>query len=171
MSVLKCVVRASHEVRPKEDSDRDGIRGVCPECQSVAPLTKKGFIGAHTVRGESTPGPARTALTEKQRPAVDKGVTKSPTIGARQGEQMVDGAPLVKGRAMPPVQPMRVNKATGEREVSSIGTMGGNIGRERLDRDCADPRPVARRTPSQRSNYRAKMRRLAAKSARQASKR
>lgn len=76
---------------------------------------------------------------------------------------MLPGAPLVKGRNMPPVQPMRRNKATGQLEPSSIGTMGGNIGRERLDREVADPRPVPHRTPSQRSNYRRKMRRLAAK--------
>lgn len=170
MAVLKCVVRASNETAPVKDSDRDGIKGVCPECRSLAPLTKKGFIGAHNVRGEATPGPAKTALTEKQRPAVDKGATKEATIGARQGDQMMDGAPLVKGRAMAPVQPQTRNKATGQLEISSIGTMGGNIGRERLDRECADKRPKAHRSNSQRSNYRAKMRRLAAKGARQGNK-
>lgn len=72
------------------------------------------------------------------------------------------GAPMVKGRNMAPVQPMRRNKATGQLEPSSIGTMGGNVGRERIDRTLVD-QPKAHRTPSQRSNYRKKMRRLAAK--------
>jgi len=167
MAVLKCVIKATSEVSPVKDTDRDGIKGVCPECRSVAPLTKKGFIGAHNVRGESTPGPAKTALTEKQRPAVDKGATKESTIGARDGAQHIDGAPLVKGRAMAPIQPQRRNQATGQLEISSIGTMGGNIGRERLDRECADERPKAHRTDSQRSNWRRKQRRLAAKASRQ----
>lgn len=85
-------------------------------------------------------------------------------------QHMITGAPLVKGRNMAPIQPMRRNKRTGEMETSSIGTMGGSLGRERIDRELLDERDKGHRTPSQRANYRRKMRRLAAKNGRQGNK-
>ncbi len=170
MAVIKCVIKARDKVEPVKDTDQDGIKGQCPTCQTLAPLTKNGFIGAHNVRNEPTP--ASPGLTEKQTPAIDKGATKASTIGAREGNALMDGAPLVKGRDMPPVQPMRKNLATGEIEVSSIGTMGGGLGREHLDRQVADERPKFKtaRTDSMRNNYRKKQRRLAAKGLRQGNK-
>lgn len=170
MAVLKCAVKARDEIMPVKDTDRDGLKGLCPECRSMAPLTKKGLIGAHNVRNEPTP--AKEGLTETQTPTVNKGATRAATIGARDGNALMDGAPLVKGRSMPPVQPMRKNRATGEMEISSIGTMGGNIGRERLDRECADERPKPRphRTPASRNNYRKKQRRQAQKASRRANR-
>ena len=75
----------------------------------------------------------------------------------------VAGPALVQGRNMGPAQPKRRNPKTGELEVSGIGTMGGNLGREKLDRMVADQRDKGRFTPSQRRNWRRKQAKLRAR--------
>lgn len=173
MAVLKCVIKAANETQPVKDTDRDGLKGQCPECSTMAPLTKKGFIGAHTVRNEPTP--ASPALTETTPPVINKGATKA-DVGPRDGKQRIDGAAMVQGRDMRPFAgPVcstpgeTPEPAVDQREGwnASAGTMAGNLGRVHMD--SPEPRPKWERklTPSQRNNYRKKQRRQAAKAARQ----
>lgn len=163
------------------------VKGACPECGTPGVrLTGKGFVGAHDVRADLGEGPqisitddgtshgaphdaAVKRETEAARERVQQGV--KPLGKTRTGESStVDpvnttghgrGPALVRGRNMDARQPTRWNPKTREREVSSIGTMGGNLGRVHLD--DPEPRDKGRRTPSQRNNYRKRMRREAAK--------
>jgi len=129
------------------------------QTKMVSELTRRlrAFDGASAPRYDAT---AETYAPSKARGGKEALTAKTTPEGTRHA---LPGGPLVKGRNMEPVQPTRRNPKTGEREVSSLGTMSGPLGRERIDRTLMDPKDKGRRTPSQRANYRRKMRRLAAK--------
>lgn len=176
----KCVVTGVQKRRP-------AAGGACPVCGTRdVPVTGKGFVGAHVVRPDLGEGvrvpetdsgnfvgtPRDAAIRREEDAAADRnreGV--KPRGKTRIGESAAPdpvatsqhgrGPALVRGRDTEPVQPRWYNPKTRQYEVSSIGTMGGNLGRLHVDGMILPERPKARRTPSQRSNYRAKMRRQA----------
>lgn len=87
VKVQKCAVKGTHKVAPKPGTDTDGQNGTCPVCQTFAPLTGKGFIGAHNVNGESTP--TSPEMGQRSVKAVDTGSTPGDPSDAakrRQGE-------------------------------------------------------------------------------------
>lgn len=74
-------------------------------------------------------------------------------------QHVLSGPALVQGPNMVAERPTWRNPATGETEFASARLSGALT--ERLDRTVADERPVARRTPSQRKNWRRKQQRIA----------
>lgn len=91
---------------------------------------------------------------DRRGPAAPVPEASASPIGQRD-HGMLDGVAMVRGRNMQPVQPMWTNPATGQREVSSRGTMGGSLGRERADREVVGSgKPSARRSSASRRRYR-----------------
>jgi hypothetical protein len=143
-------------------------KGACPECTAPAvKLTGKGFVASHPMplslgEGPQVPitdegarvGDPRDAavrrevesLHQRARGAVPgpEDSVPDPVVTTGHGR----GPVLVRGRNMPPVQPQSGYAA-------AAGTMAGPIGRERFDRECADPRPRARRSKAAQRRYRA----------------
>lgn len=149
--------------------------GRCKACSAMFPaeikygkgLTEPQTEIVHTGSQQGAPREAE-AKVAAQVAKIGKGEAPVPTaershakrlgkvaVGQR-GEARIDGVALVQGRSMPPVQPVRINPKTGEREVSSRGTMAGPIGPERMDETLRDPKDPGRRKKSQRRNWQRK---------------
>lgn len=82
----------------------------------------------------------------------------------QRDEARTNGVAMVQGANMAPAQPMRriprtARENPGALVVSSIGTMGGGLGRERPDSEIVkDGRPVEFKTRTQRRNWQRKQR-------------
>lgn len=150
---IKCTGKGS---APIPGTDRDGLKGKCPECPGMITLTGKGLISSHLVGGINAP--VSKGLAERG-DAVRIAGEGSRVIGnAIESAGMVKGfpggAPLVRGRDMeaiggpvwigppgliPPAPQVRRTreeaKAEGKRRpyAEAAGTMAGGIGRTRLD--------------------------------------
>lgn len=126
---------------PVAGTDRDGLKGKCPNCPGVVPLTFTGMISSHLVGGVNAP--ASKALTERGE-AVRVGGEGSRSIGnviesAGFVKGYPGGAPLVRGRDMSGAVPVRRTREEAVAEggkrtyAEAAGTMAGSTGRMHLD--------------------------------------
>lgn len=139
---VKCKINSRAQVEPDTD-------GQCPECLTPdVPVTKKGFVGAHTIKlnlgeGPTVPvtdsgspiGDPRDAMVRREveaihvktgtRPADRDASVAEPVETTGHGRAPV----LVRGRDMPPVQP-----TSGY--LAAAGTLAGSLGRERSEREA-----------------------------------
>lgn len=156
----KCKITGSNKRRPNAD-------GSCPECATPeVKLTGKGFVASHDIMislgdGPQIPvtdegprvGDPRDAAIRREVEAthiragnlpVPMGGTPDPVMTTGHGR----GPTLVRGRSMAPVQPQRGYAA-------AAGTMAGNLGRERFDREViADPSRKPKRSKASKRRYR-----------------
>lgn len=140
---------------------RKGQTVVPRQVEMVSALVRRleAMRNASVVVHADVDAPVSTQVKVVRRPVeTSMGAAASPEGHTRH---VLTGPALVQGPNMAPKQRTWRNPVTGESEPAAAYLDGALT--ERLDRTVADPKPVARRSSSQRNNWRKKMRRQAMK--------